>query len=449
MVQGRYRVVRCLGNGGMGAVYEAVDERLGTSVALKQSFSVDQRLRAQFQSEARLLASLAHPALPRVTDYFSEAGRNFLVMQFIEGVDLAEILVTQPGPLPRERVIAWADQLLDALIYLHTRERQITHRDIKPHNLKLTKAGSIALLDFGLARADSPSTSPALFGYTRRYAPLEQITDGEIDARSDIYALGATLYHLLTGVKPPDAQVRAQAAVSGSADPLVRADVLLPVVGAELSEILCRAMAQRPEDRFETASEFRHALAKVGREPVIEPDEGISAGAERRFLTGGRVGAVGAFVFLLLLGFWVSGFLRPGPGLGVVGDAALVANATSGPGVVDAGKDLKRHVVSNRRPVVSGRQVNSTSRANIPGPYNKSRAVVVERSVKSASNRVQRNTEPLAVKAERAVGRKEMSARAKAAPVSGDEVLRAPDGTEVVKFRDGHVRAFQRGERRP
>lgn len=447
MIQGRYRVVRRLGNGGMGAVYEAVDERLGTSVALKQSFSVDQRLRTQFQSEARLLASLTHPALPRVTDYFSEAGRNFLVMQFIEGVDLAEILVTQPGPLPRERVIAWADQLLDALIYLHTRERQVTHRDIKPHNLKLTKAGSIALLDFGLARADSPSTAQAVFGYTRRYAPLEQITDGAIDARSDIYALGATLYHLLTGVKPPDAQVRAQGCLSESGDPLARADVLLPVVGAELAEILCRAMALRPEDRFETASEFRQALAKVGREPVIEPGEESFVGAERRFLTGGRLGAVGAFVFLVLVGFAMFGFLRSGAGSGVGPDAALAVIASGGQAVVDGRKDLKRPVVANNRWPV-GLQVSSSSRVNIPSALSGRRTVAVERSAKSPSKKVERSNVPVVVRPER-VARIKLPAPAKAAKVSGDEVLRAPDGTEVVKFRDGHVRAFQRGERRP
>jgi len=120
-LQNRYRVVRQLGKGGMGAVYEAVDLRLDATVAIKEAFSTDARLRKQFEHEARLLAQLHHPALPRVTDYFTEDERVFLVMQFIAGDDLAEIISTQPGPLPRNTVIAWADQLLDALIYLHTR----------------------------------------------------------------------------------------------------------------------------------------------------------------------------------------------------------------------------------------------------------------------------------------------------------------------------------------
>src|SRR5437773_7272235 len=161
VLQDRYRIIRQLGKGGMGAVYEAIDLRLDATVALKETFSVGHRLRRQFEQEARLLAQLHHPALPRVSDYFTEGDRAFLVMQFISGSDLAEIIAKQPGPFPRQQVIAWADQLLDALVYLHTRNRQSIHRDIKPHNLKLTLTGQIALLDFGLAKAQPRHTSSA------------------------------------------------------------------------------------------------------------------------------------------------------------------------------------------------------------------------------------------------------------------------------------------------
>jgi len=202
LLQTRYRVVRQLGRGGMGAVYEAVDERLAITVALKETLSSELCMRKQFEREARLLASMEHPALPRVTDHFVDGNRAFLVMQFIAGVDLAKIIANQPGPFPRDQVVAWADQLLDALIYLHSRDRQVIHRDIKPHNLKLAASGQIALLDFGLARAQpadqSLTASRQVFGYTKHYAPLEQIQDLRTDPRSDIYALGASLYHLLT-----------------------------------------------------------------------------------------------------------------------------------------------------------------------------------------------------------------------------------------------------------
>ena len=269
-LQGRYRVVRRLGKGGMGAVYEAIDQRLDTTVALKETFSADECLRRQFAQEAHLLALLHHPALPRVSDYFTEGDRAFLVMQFIGGADLAEIIATQPGPFPRQKVIAWADQLLDALIYLHTSERQVVHRDIKPHNLKLTSTGQIALLDFGLAKATSSelsgaNSSTSIFGYTRRYSPLEQIQDQGTNPQSDIYALGATLYHLLTGVKPPDALTRASALAESRADPLRPADEIHRAVGPALAAILRRAMAVNPEDRYQSASDFREALRRLGR----------------------------------------------------------------------------------------------------------------------------------------------------------------------------------------
>lgn len=269
VLQNRYRIVRQLGRGGMGAVYEAVDQRLGKTVALKETLSSESSMRKQFEREARLLAGMQHPALPQVSDHFVEGNRAFLVMQFIGGVDLAKIISQQPGPFPRDQVIAWADQLLDALIYLHSQDRQVIHRDIKPHNLKLTATGQIALLDFGLAKAQasdpSVTASQAFFGYTRHYAPLEQIQDQRTDPRSDIYALGATLYHLLTGIKPPDAMVRATAVVNAGADPLKPADQIHAAVGPQIAAILNKAMAQKPEERYENAGEFREALRCMGR----------------------------------------------------------------------------------------------------------------------------------------------------------------------------------------
>ena len=230
------------------------------------------RLRKQFEQEARLLARLHHPALPRVTDYFSEGQRVFLVMQFIAGDDLAEIIAQQPGPLPRNTVIAWADQLLDALIYLHTRERQIVHRDIKPHNLKLTADGRIALLDFGLAKADSgassANSSSSVFGFTRRYSPPEQMKDQGTSPQSDIYALGATLYQLLTGVKPPDALVRTAAIAKSEPDPLQPATEIYAAVGPEVSAMLLHALELNPERRFKDANEFRQALKRLGRDEM-------------------------------------------------------------------------------------------------------------------------------------------------------------------------------------
>ena len=285
ILQSRYRVVRHLGRGGMGAVYEAVDLRLGHTVALKQTLTSDEELWKQFEREARLMARLNHPALPRVSDYFTEGHRAFFVMQFVEGTDLAEIIDQQPGPFPRPAVVAWADQLLDALIYLHAHERQIIHRDIKPHNLKITPTGRIVLLDFGLAKTqagDSPDclSGISVFGYTPRYAPLEQIQDLGTSPQSDIYALGATLYHLLTGVKPPDALTRATALVSARPNPLQPANEINSAVGAELTGILSRAMAQNPDERYRSATEFREAIRRVGRAEDTSEFELVSCSSE-------------------------------------------------------------------------------------------------------------------------------------------------------------------------
>jgi serine/threonine protein kinase len=266
VLQGRYLVVRQLGQGGMGAVYEAIDQRLDTTVALKETLFTDERLRKQFEREARLLARLHHPALPRVSDHFSEGEGQFLVMQYIAGDDLSEMLNRRRGPFPPDQVMTWADQLLDALDYLHTQDPEIIHRDIKPQNLKLTARGQIILLDFGLAKGQAGelsrvTTAASIFGYTPNYAPLEQIQGLGTDVRSDLYALAATIYHLITGVKPPDALTRAAAIVNGQPDPLRDADEVNRLVGNDAAAVLRKAMAQNREQRYATAADMRRALS--------------------------------------------------------------------------------------------------------------------------------------------------------------------------------------------
>jgi serine/threonine protein kinase len=327
ILQSRYRIVRHLGRGGMGAVYEAIDLRLGHRVAVKQALTCDERLWRQFEQEARMMAALNHPVLPRVSDYFTEENRAFFVMQFVEGSDLSDIIAQQPGPLPRQAVVAWADQLLDALIYLHSYDRQIIHRDIKPHNLRVTDGGRIVLLDFGLAKSkgandEDQDSERSVFGYSPRYAPLEQIQDLGTTPQSDIYALGATLYHLLTGVKPPDALTRATAFITSKPNPLKPAHELNDAVGAELSEILSRAMQQNPNARYASAKDFREALRRLGRvregvseleaayhafRSSSEVDEEMTLLATPQPARGSRLGlhAIAAIFVILLAAFGV------------------------------------------------------------------------------------------------------------------------------------------------
>jgi eukaryotic-like serine/threonine-protein kinase len=284
VLQGRYRIIRQLGQGGMGAVYEAVDERLDTTVALKETLFTDEKLRKQFEREARLLARMHHQALPRVSDHFNEDNGQFLVMQYIAGEDLSVMLAQKNGPFPQAEVLRWADQLCDALDYLHTQDPQIIHRDIKPQNLKLTERGQIVLLDFGLAKGAAGqlsvvTTSASIFGYTPNYAPLEQVQGMGTDPRSDIYALAATLFHLMTNVKPPDALGRASAIVNGLPDPLPPANQVTAQVGPAVAAVLSKGMSQKRDDRFASASAMRDAFRLAAEHPQGEAATVLIAGA--------------------------------------------------------------------------------------------------------------------------------------------------------------------------
>ncbi|MGQ0763677.1 MAG: protein kinase domain-containing protein [Acidobacteriota bacterium] len=288
ILQGRYRIVRQLGQGGMGAVYESVDLRLDTVVALKETLFTEERLRKQFEREARLLARLHHQALPRVSDHFTENEGAFLVMQYIPGEDLFEMQGRRGSGFPQADVLQWADQLCDALDYLHTQDPQIIHRDIKPQNLKLTARGQIVLLDFGLAKGSGGqmsvvTTSASIFGYTPNYAPLEQVQGLGTDPRSDIYSLAATLYHMVTNVKPPDALSRASAIVNGLEDPLAPADSVSPNVSRAVAQVLQTAMSQKRDDRYESAETMREALRSASTRALGEmPTVLTSAGATTR-----------------------------------------------------------------------------------------------------------------------------------------------------------------------
>jgi hypothetical protein len=292
ILQGRYRILRHLGRGGMGAVYEAADMRLSRNVALKETLVETDELRRAFEREARLLANLRHPALPKVLDHFAEGAGLFLVMEYIPGDDLGLMLEREGGHFSPEEVMRWAAQLLDALEYLHGLDPPVLHRDIKPGNLKLISREHIVLLDFGLAKGAAGQMtrtgSQSLLGYSPNYSPLEQMQGTGTDRRSDLYSLGATLYHLLTGVKPLDALSRANALVNNQPDPLRPARELNAAVTASVSAALMRAMALNIENRPRTASEMRDDLRNLTRRaaptvPMTNVDEAtrVSSRANR------------------------------------------------------------------------------------------------------------------------------------------------------------------------
>jgi formylglycine-generating enzyme required for sulfatase activity len=257
VLHNRYRIDALLGQGGMGAVYRATDLTFSAQVALKENLDTSPPAQKQFAHEAGILYHLRHPNLPRVGDYFFVPGQGqYLVMDYVAGEDLSQILAR--GPVAEGQALAWVGQALDALEYLHSQSPPVVHRDVKPANVKVTPQGRVMLVDFGLAKMGDPSqlTASGARAVTPGYAPLEQYGMGHTDARTDLYALGATLYTALTGQVPPPAPDLA----AGSAR-LVPPRQLTPRVSAQAEAAVLRALALQPGNRFQTAAEFRAALA--------------------------------------------------------------------------------------------------------------------------------------------------------------------------------------------
>jgi serine/threonine-protein kinase len=293
----------------MVSVYRAYDQTLEREVAIKQ-LQIDplmgeraiQQTREQFQREARILAALDHPNLPRVTDHFEEDGIEYLVMDYVAGQSLSEVVENSQSGLSENQVLAWTDQILSALEYIH--QHGVIHRDIKPSNIRLTPTGQIFLVDFGLVKIYDPSqpkTATIMHGLgTPEYAPPEQYDAylGHTDPRSDIYALGATLYHLLTGQVPPTATQQ-------MADPesFQRPRTLSPAVSREVERVILRAMELRRARRFASAADMRSALHWARRRGASELHTErlpVWAAVERRFLQRRTLSS--ALLAVLILG---------------------------------------------------------------------------------------------------------------------------------------------------
>lgn len=271
LLQNRYMINRLLGKGGMGAVYQAKDQQTDETVALKQALVSDPSFQKAFEREARILTRMRHAVLPVVSDFFSTNDGLFLVMELIPGEDLETLILKKKGMFQNSKavpwVMHWADKLLDALSYLHNQNPPIIHRDIKPQNLRIRPDGTIALLDFGIAKSVGDQTRHSIVhsvrGYTTSYAPLEQIQGTGTNPTSDLYALAATLYHILTGKAPPDALTRVSDILEGKPDPLRSANEVNPYVTPVVALILHQALSIKMADRFVSASAMRKAINLV------------------------------------------------------------------------------------------------------------------------------------------------------------------------------------------
>ncbi|MGB7538973.1 MAG: protein kinase [Anaerolineales bacterium] len=257
LLYGRYRIDSILGRGGMGSVYKSLDENLGIPVAVKENLFTTEEYARQFRREATILAGLRHSNLPRVTDHFVIAGQGqYLVMDYIDGDDLRSRI--DKGNLPSERLaLDWARQICEALNYLHNRQPPVVHRDIKPGNIRVTSEGRAVLVDFGLARLmEGPTTTTGAKAMTPGYSPPEQYGASRTDSRTDIYALAATLYTLLTGAMPEDGLERALGQRT-----LTPIRTRNPKISAGVAAAIEKALEVLPENRFQLIGDFQKALS--------------------------------------------------------------------------------------------------------------------------------------------------------------------------------------------
>lgn len=295
VLRGRYRITDLVGQGGGGAVYRAEDLRLpGRLTAVKQirpdpgeSDALREQARDQFRREASTLARLDHPGLPKVSDSFAAQDCDYLVMDFVDGPDLRQVLEEANLAdefLPEEKVLGWAAQLLEIVRYLHAQTPPILHRDIKPANIKLADGGRIKLVDFGLVKPLDPM-DPRTLTVARGlgslpYTPLEQYAGdtGHTDVRTDIYGIGATLYHLLTRRVPATAQERFLLPTA-----LQRPRRLNPELSSRAEGAILAAMALHPEKRPATVDDLRNLL--LGTSPIVmDSDLGTAPAAWRNAL---------------------------------------------------------------------------------------------------------------------------------------------------------------------
>jgi len=321
-IHNRYQILALAGRGGMGAVYAARDDRLGLTVALKQTLSSDEVLRRAFRREARLLASLRHPCLPRVLDHFEDAGELFLVMEYVPGDDLGALLARRKTPFDAAQVLAWGDQLLGTLEYLHDQSPPVVHRDIKPQNLKLRLNNEVVLLDFGLARGvvggqTQMLSGATLAGYTPHYAPIEQIQGGKTDARADLYGFGATMYHLLTGKPPADALARAIARLNDDPDPMAHPSDACHTLPRPVGDAIMAVLTLRAVERPASAAALRAILRSAAEAILIVEGLGVPPSATSPYAPRGRraVWLVAPVITLALAaGLGVLGTAQPASG---------------------------------------------------------------------------------------------------------------------------------------
>jgi len=304
VLHNRYRVAKLLAQGGFGTLYRAWDLSLSRPCVVKENLAASSDAQRQFLREAKILANLSHENLPRVTDYFLIQNQGqYLVMDYVEGQDLDKVLEDRGSPLSEDRVLGWCRQICDALTYLHSQKPPVIHRDVKPANIRITPEGKAVLVDFGIAKVyDAASkTTQGAQAVSPGYSPYEQYGKGKTDARTDIYALGATIYALLTAQEPVESIQRVVK------DPLPPPRQLIPGLSLRTSAALMRALQMDPSQRFQSAADFK--LAITPPPPVQVPplssvqvlNQPVAVHAGREGLPWVWISAVGVLLLVIVI----------------------------------------------------------------------------------------------------------------------------------------------------
>jgi eukaryotic-like serine/threonine-protein kinase len=320
---GDYEILSLLGSGGMGRVYRVrniISDRVEAMKVLLPDYATEPELAARFMAEIRTLAGLEHPNIAQLRTAFQFENQILMVMEFVEGATLENL--ARQGPIPTEQILEYASQVLSALSYAHS--RGVIHRDIKPANIMITAHGLAKLMDFGIAKSttDLQLTRPGTTMGSVYYMSPEQVRGGTVDARSDIYSFGITLYEMLAGRKPFQADTSFSVLNAHLSEPPVPPIQINPKLPPALNDIVMRAIAKAPADRFQSADDFRNAIretqqhqaeawaptqtpqagfapvAQAGNSPVTVPAARPPAPKSRRGLWIG-VGAAAAVLALI------------------------------------------------------------------------------------------------------------------------------------------------------
>lgn len=434
---GDYEVVALLGAGGMGRVYKVrniISNREEAMKVLLPEYSSEPELAARFMAEIRTLAGLEHPNIAQLRTAFQFQNQLVMVMEFVEGTTL-ETLASQTR-IPLDRVIEYSSQVLSALSYAHG--KGVTHRDIKPANIMITSHGLVKLMDFGIAKStnDMQLTRPGTTMGSVYYMSPEQVRGGMVDARSDIYSFGVTLYEMLTGRKPFQADTSytvLNAQLNEAPTPPAQVN---PALSPELNNIVLRAMVKVPDGRFQTAEEFRNALKSLAQAPATQPlpqaapppppQQGFAPVAAAPVASGGKSHR----------GLWI--------GLGAVAAIlALVAAATLLPHVFKTNASPKPAAATDTRTPATTPDTSSTAQpATSPADTSQTANPLSTTTPQTAPPATQPTPSAAVTSARTPVLKQQATAVAHAAAQSAASVPApsVPAGPSPQEIRDAHDR---------